>query len=493
MKQRVVIGLCGFVWVLLAQVSWSEDAAFSFDIDSDGEAGALTDGVLLLRHLFGFSGDSLTEGVIATNAGRSSAIEIETYLSDYSHKIDIDGDGSKGALTDGLLLLRYLFGFRGDTLVNGAVGEGAARTSAGKVERYLDDWTPFDDTNGESWGMTRANAWTQGLDDDKVIDLLDHVFTDTAVQAAMLVRKGYVVGERYADGYDANDRGTSWSVAKSLYAAAVGVAIDEGSITSLDQRASDFLTEWKGTDKENIPIRALLEMRAGLPGEGTNLFSQNDQSTFALTQDLESQPGATFVYSNATSQLLEPIIRRATGEDAHTYLTKKILTPIGIDMANVGLWLDPTGVNPLTYCCIDMRPEDFARFGVMYTRGGRWAGTRILSSDFVAQSLTSQSEYYGLHWWVLNANYFGGYTPPAQLQAAHGLNGQHIYVWPQEDIVLVVLSRYQPPTDGNYVLSLANWPRTCDARNTCNSSTGEEVESYNEWQLVSLLAALVSG
>ena len=129
----------------------------------------------------------------------------------------------------------------------------------------------------------------------------------------------------------------------------------------------------------------------------------------------------------------------------------------------------------------------------MYTRGGRWAGTRILSSDFVAQSLTSQSDYYGLHWWVLNANYFGGYTPPAQLQAAHGLNGQHIYVWPQEDIVLVVLSLYQPPTDGNYILSLANWPRTCDARNTCNSSTGEEVESYNEWQLVSLLAALVSG
>ena len=187
MKQRVVIGLCGFVWVLLAQVTWSEDDSFSFDIDSDGEAGALTDGVLLLRHLFGFSGDSLTEGVIATNADRSSAIEIETYLSDYSHKIDIDGDGSKGALTDGLLLLRYLFGFRGDTLVNGAVGEGAARTSAGKVERYLDDWTPFDDTNGESWGMTRANAWTQGLDDDKVIDLLDHVYTDTAVQAAMLV------------------------------------------------------------------------------------------------------------------------------------------------------------------------------------------------------------------------------------------------------------------------------------------------------------------
>jgi hypothetical protein len=79
-----------------------------------------------------------------------------------------------------------------------------------------------------------------------------------------------------------------------------------------------------------------------------------------------------------------------------------------------------------------------------------------------------------------------------QVKAAHGLNGQHIYVWSQEDIVLVVLTIYQPPTNGDYVLSLSNWPRTCEARNTCNSSTGEEVDSYSEWQLIELLAALVS-
>ena len=492
MKRRVLIGLCGFMWVLLLQVSWSEDAAFSFDIDSDGEAGALTDGLLLLRHLFGFSGISLTDGVVASNANRSSAVEIEAYLSGHSSNLDIDRDGSNGALTDGLLFLRYLFGFRGDTLVNGAVGNDAIRSSSGQIESYLDDWTRTIDTNDQSWGFTRANAATLGLNEASVIELLAHIFGDRATQAAMLVRNGQVVGERYADGYGASDRGTSWSVAKSLYSAAVGVAIDEGWITSLDQRASDFLSEWKGTDKENIPIRVLLEMRAGLPGEGTNIFTQADQSAFALNHDLVNEPGTTFLYSNTSSQLLEPLIRRATGQDAHTYLTTKILTPIGIDMANVGLWFDPTGINPMTYCCIDMRPEDFARFGVLFARGGRWAGTRILSSDFVSQSLTAQSDYYGLHWWVLNANYFGGYTPPARVKAAHGLNGQHIYVWSQEDIVLVVLSIYQPPTDGSYVLSLTNWPRTCDARNTCDTSTGEEVVSYNEWQLISLLAALVS-
>ena len=134
MKRRVLIGLYGFMWVLLLQVSWSEEAAFSFDIDSDGEAGALTDGLLLLRHLFGFSGSSLTDGVVAINADRSSAAEIEAYLSGHSSSVDIDRDESNGALTDGLLFLRYLFGFRGDTLVNGAVGNDAARSSSGQIE-----------------------------------------------------------------------------------------------------------------------------------------------------------------------------------------------------------------------------------------------------------------------------------------------------------------------------------------------------------------------
>jgi hypothetical protein len=108
MKRRVLIGLHGFMWVVFLQVSWSEEAAFSFDIDSDGEAGALTDGLLLLRHLFGFSGSSLTDGVVATNADRSSAAEIEAYLSGHSSSVDIDRDESNGALTDGLLFLRYL-------------------------------------------------------------------------------------------------------------------------------------------------------------------------------------------------------------------------------------------------------------------------------------------------------------------------------------------------------------------------------------------------
>ena len=84
--------------------------------------------------------------------------------------------------------------------------------------------------------------------------ILDHIFSDAATQSAVVSKDGYVVGERYADGFDADSLGTSWSVARSFYSAAVGVAIGEGHFSSVTQKASDVLTEFVGTDKEDITI-----------------------------------------------------------------------------------------------------------------------------------------------------------------------------------------------------------------------------------------------
>ena len=110
----------------------------TFDIDGDGTKDALTDGLLVLRHLFGFSGTTLTEGAIAGDASRSTASEIESYLQTDSVYLDIDDDGTTDALTDGLLLLRYLFGFTGQTLTEGAVSETARRASATEIGSYID-------------------------------------------------------------------------------------------------------------------------------------------------------------------------------------------------------------------------------------------------------------------------------------------------------------------------------------------------------------------
>ena len=112
---------------------------FSFDIDADEnlEADALTDGLLVIRHLFGFLGESLISGAISNDATRQDAAEITRYLNDAESELDIDGDGEADALTDGLLLIRYLFGFSGDALISGAVSENAERASAEQIEAYI--------------------------------------------------------------------------------------------------------------------------------------------------------------------------------------------------------------------------------------------------------------------------------------------------------------------------------------------------------------------
>jgi len=117
---------------------------FSFDIDLDEEleADALTDGLLVIRHLFGFSGDALIAGATSNGAIRQEAEEITSYLIDAENELDIDGDGEAGALTDGLLLIRYLFGFSGDALISGAVSENAQRTTAEQIEAYISERIP---------------------------------------------------------------------------------------------------------------------------------------------------------------------------------------------------------------------------------------------------------------------------------------------------------------------------------------------------------------
>jgi len=115
---------------------------FSFDIDENRTAQPLTDGLLVIRHLFGFSGDSLTSGAVASGAKRGSPEAIAGYLTDAYSQLDVDGDGESKPLTDGLLLIRYLFGFSGDSLVSGAIGTDATRNTADAVEAYIQERVP---------------------------------------------------------------------------------------------------------------------------------------------------------------------------------------------------------------------------------------------------------------------------------------------------------------------------------------------------------------
>ena len=111
---------------------------FSFDVDQSLDASPLTDGLLVIRFLFGFEGEALTNGAVGTAAERADAESVASYLGSARQALDIDGDGDAKALTDGLLLIRYLFGFEGDALISGAIGRDATRKDAASVEAYIE-------------------------------------------------------------------------------------------------------------------------------------------------------------------------------------------------------------------------------------------------------------------------------------------------------------------------------------------------------------------
>jgi hypothetical protein len=114
----------------------------SWDFDNDGNADALTDGLLLLRYTFGLTGVSLTDSAIASGSPLTPA-EVEANVATATTSFaDIDGSGNVDALTDGLMLLRYLFGLTGASLIDSAVAAGAERTTAADIEAYIQSLIP---------------------------------------------------------------------------------------------------------------------------------------------------------------------------------------------------------------------------------------------------------------------------------------------------------------------------------------------------------------
>jgi hypothetical protein len=137
---------------LLALFS-SHSQASSWDMDGNDNIDALTDGLLLLRHTFDLRGAALTDGVMADDSPMSSA-QVEQRIADAYAIADIDGSGQVDALTDALILLRYLFELRGDQLVVGAIADDASRSSSSDIEQYIVDHMSSDNSDSGSSGIT---------------------------------------------------------------------------------------------------------------------------------------------------------------------------------------------------------------------------------------------------------------------------------------------------------------------------------------------------
>jgi len=111
------------------------------DVDGDGEYDALTDGLVVLRYLFGLTGNALVNGAVGSGATRKDAAAILSYLHTVRTKLDVDDNNQTDALGDGLMILRYLFGLRGTALVSGAIGQGSIKDAA-QIGTYIQSLMP---------------------------------------------------------------------------------------------------------------------------------------------------------------------------------------------------------------------------------------------------------------------------------------------------------------------------------------------------------------
>jgi len=290
------------------------------------------------------------------------------------------------------------------------------------------------------------NSNELGVSQIDIDNLFNLSFKDGSTQSVTLLKNGYLIGERYADGFNKDSYGTSWSMAKSFYAALILISIDKGEIKSLDQKVYDFLSYFDD-DRSVITIRQILNMSSGLEypdHQHETMFFRKDHLKYSRNVKLEKEPDTLFEYNNVNSMLLGELLEVATGKKADILLEERILNKIGIEKKT--LWRDEAQ-NVLTYCCIDMSARDYAKFGQLFSNGGAWNGEQIISKELVDETFkyvwdtpnwwTDEKRGYSLHWWVSR------YTEESKIFNASGRFGQYIFVDPKNDIVFVRITKYK--------------------------------------------------
>ena len=304
--------------------------------------------------------------------------------------------------------------------------------------------------DNQSW--IKSSPEEEGVSSEKVNKLLDLSFSDDATQAVVVVKNGKIISEKYADGYDIDSHGTSWSMAKSYYAALVGISIDRGEIKSLDERVSNYL-DYFNDERSDITIRDLLDMSSGLDfpsHEHEKMFFQTDHLAYAKEVGVEKDAGIKFEYNNVNSMLIGDILFQATGKKADLLFIERILKPLQID--DYKLWKDEMG-NVMTYCCVDMSARDYSKIGLLFSRNGVWNDEQLISKKFIDETFrvvwetpsrfTDYKRYYSLHWWVSK------YDEESKIFNTSGKFGQYTFVDRENDIVVTRISKYSQQDSGD--------------------------------------------
>jgi CubicO group peptidase (beta-lactamase class C family) len=274
---------------------------------------------------------------------------------------------------------------------------------------------------------------------------------ETGTVAFLMVQGGEVIFEEYWDGYGAASHSNSFSMAKSITTMLTQCAIQDGIIPGWDTKVKDYLPGLKGEFADELTLRHLSTMTAGLD------FNEHYTNPFDITAKLYYGPDAeqlmldkvpvirkpgTYEYQSGATQLLGLAVMRATRRPLAEYASEKLWKPLGAE--HDAQWhLDGNG-QELAFCCFNTNARDFARFGQMMLQHGRFNGKQILDSSFVALATQPFAvPYYGHGYWLYE-------DEGTEVFYQRGILGQYVITIPEFDLVVVRLGHKRLGTDDNH-------------------------------------------
>ena len=381
---------------------------------------------------------------------------------------------------------------------------GGGGGSSPSSEAALTPPPSFVSPHPETWET--QSATDAGFNATALSDAFNYAMQDGSfTQAAMVIRDGKLIQEEYrgiangeintlvslasdpgaqdpafwTENYGTRDSAslmTSWSTAKSFTSLLIGMAIEKEFITSTNQLASDFITEWQADDRINITIEQLLDMRSGLVpvcflansgalGEctnqgdaaaGGNIVFYPDQMTGCINRGL-AVDGAPypwdsdgiytegeFLYSNCDTQVLGEILFRATGQDPGTFAQAELFEPINM---TAYWWRDnvesgQANGNYLSYCCLDATAQDFAKFGYLMQLGGIEVESGTQYSGYVSDILAMDS-FYDKQFWSFCAEQNADGNCLNRVIHTSGFDGQFVVLDFKNNLIIVRASLYK--------------------------------------------------
>jgi CubicO group peptidase (beta-lactamase class C family) len=327
---------------------------------------------------------------------------------------------------------------------------------------------------GDEWET--ASPESLRLDEAKLEELARLAETGKS-NCFLVVRDAKIAGEWYFRGTDQDTAQEIFSATKSVASTLVGIAQDDGDLT-IDEPASTWIDEWKGTPSEAVTVRDLVSNDSGrewsLGIDYGTLVREPDQTAFAVGLTQQHAPGTVWAYNNSAIQTLQRVVQDATGEDVTQFAHDRLFAPLGMD--HTKMTTDGVG-NAKMYMGVQSTCRDMARFGLMALNRGQWGDEQVVSTEWIdaatRQSSTDLNAAYGYLWWlnkigpvagplaatdptatVTGEQAEGQLVPgaPDSLFWALGLGNQTVQVDPATNTVVVRLGSFElqptPPTFG---------------------------------------------